>query len=74
MSRRPHLHFGILTFSFSLRFQMDEALIGHHEAADPPDIVFPSDINRVLAFAAHQWIAGPTEETVRDLARQRNYH
>lgn len=50
------------------------ALIGHHPVADPPETVFPSDINRIIASAAHQRIAGPTEDLVRELVSLRPYH
>lgn len=50
------------------------AMIGYYPASDPPETVFPSDINRIVASAAHEWIAGPTEKVVREALSERIYH
>jgi hypothetical protein len=41
------------------------ALFAHHADATTPDRVLPVEINRIIALAAQQWIAGSCEQTVR---------
>lgn len=41
-------------------------LLAVHAGSEPPSQVYPSQINRVVGTAAHGWIAGPTEKSVRE--------
>jgi hypothetical protein len=50
------------------------ALFAHHQYSAPLEIIMPSDINRAVASAAHEWIAGPTEAVVREAFSERIYH
>lgn len=50
------------------------ALFAHHAAGGRPESIAPSDINRIIASAAHEWVAGPTEKVVREALSQRAYH
>jgi hypothetical protein len=50
------------------------ALFAHNPASGHPEVIMPGDINRILASAAHEWIAGPTEKIVRDALSGRAYH
>ncbi len=47
------------------------ALFALHPSARPPEAITPADVNRVMASAAHEWIAGPTRQTVADALSQR---
>jgi hypothetical protein len=37
-------------------------------------LITPSDINKIVASAAHEWIAGPTEAVIREALSSRFYH
>ena len=50
------------------------ALFAYHASDDHPDTITTSEINRIVASAAHEWIAGPTEAAVRDAILTRVYH
>jgi hypothetical protein len=43
------------------------ALFAHHEAATPPSAVTVMDVNKAMVGAAHDWIAGASEQVVRSL-------
>jgi hypothetical protein len=47
------------------------ALFAHHTAARPPDLITPLQVNRIVAAAAHEWIAGPAETVVRQALNER---
>jgi hypothetical protein len=42
------------------------ALFAHHPSAPPPPTIQFQDVNRILASAAHEWIAGPTRVVVSE--------
>lgn len=50
------------------------ALFAHHAATPCPDVITPLLVNRIVAGAAHEWIAGPTEIAVRHALSGRHYH
>ena len=50
------------------------ALFAYHASDDHPDTITTSEINRIVASAAHEWIAGPREAAVRDAILTRVYH
>ncbi len=47
------------------------ALLAHHEQDSPPVTVFPSDINRLTIAGSHEWVAGPTELSVKEAMESR---
>ena len=49
------------------------ALFAHHATSRQPEVIMPNDINRIVASAAHDWIAGPTEAVVRKSLLERSY-
>jgi hypothetical protein len=50
------------------------ALIGYNATGTTPETVFGSNLNRLVASAAHDWIAGPTEKAVRQALAERTYN
>jgi uncharacterized protein DUF4238 len=50
------------------------ALFAYHASNNHPDTITTGNINRIIASAAHEWIAGPTESVVRDALLARVYH
>jgi Protein of unknown function (DUF4238) len=42
------------------------ALFAFHASAPRQESITPEDINRISASGAHEWIAGPTEDTVAE--------
>lgn len=50
------------------------ALFAYHASNDHSEIIKTTDINRIIASAAHEWIAGPTEAVVREALLARVYH
>jgi hypothetical protein len=50
------------------------ALFAYHASNDHPEIIKTSDINRIIASAAYDWIAGPTEAVVRGALLEGVYH
>jgi hypothetical protein len=49
------------------------ALVAYNPAGEPPERVKPEDINRAIASAAVQWIAGPTHSVVRAALHLREF-
>jgi hypothetical protein len=47
------------------------ALFGFNPEHDRLGPISPHEINRVMGLAAHSWVAGPTEETVERVLRDR---
>lgn len=47
------------------------ALFAHHPAILPPRSISDWDVNRVIASAAQNWIAGPTQEVVAEALSSR---
>jgi hypothetical protein len=47
------------------------ALFAHHPSAGPPDAITPGAVNKVIASAAHEWVAGPTPQIVAEALSQR---
>jgi hypothetical protein len=45
--------------------------IAHHPSVPPPDAISCQDVNRVLASAAQDWIAGPTRQGVTEALSSR---
>src|ERR1700674_5160571 len=58
----------IVTKSGALGRQPDK-----HTSNDRPEIIKTSDINRIIASAAHDWIAGPTETVIQEALLARVY-
>ena len=48
------------------------ALFAQNAEARTPDRISPSDVNRAMAMAASEWIAGASEAVVRDAIRLRH--
>jgi hypothetical protein len=48
------------------------ALFAHHADAPTPDRILPSDVNRAMATAATDWIAGASEAVVREAIQLRH--
>lgn len=48
------------------------ALFAHHASASCPSVITPSDVNSVIASAAHEWIAGSSMEIVSNEIRRRS--
>lgn len=42
------------------------ALFAYHPSGSPPRAIYYQDVNRVLAAAAQDWVAGPTREVVAE--------
>lgn len=42
------------------------ALFAFHASAPQQESIAPEDINRISAYGAHEWIAGPTEDVVAE--------
>lgn len=47
------------------------ALFAHHPSVPPPGAISCQDVNRVLASAAQDWIAGPTRDEVTEALSSR---
>jgi hypothetical protein len=50
------------------------ALFGFQPVTGHPEVIKPAEVNRIVALAAHEWIAGPTEAVVREALTARVYH
>jgi hypothetical protein len=50
------------------------ALFAYHASNERPEIIKTSDINRIIASAAYDWIAGPTETVIQEALLARVYH
>ncbi|HUZ12038.1 MAG TPA: DUF4238 domain-containing protein [Caulobacteraceae bacterium] len=49
-------------------------LFGYNPLKIHPDVVTTSDVNQAIAAAAHHWIAGSTEASVKEALQMRTYH
>jgi hypothetical protein len=45
------------------------ALLGCHAQDEPARKVYPADVNRAMLAGARRWIAGPSEQLLRNLLR-----
>lgn len=50
------------------------ALFAYHPWGRKPDSVRAADVNRIIANAAHEWIAGPTKSNIREALSIRKNH